>query len=56
MMKPKPFSWVLLTLVGVAVLREHGLSAAQTEEELVQVQESVLLTEDHESLADTFFF
>lgn len=38
MMKPKPFSCGLLTLVGLAVLREHGLSSAQTEEELVQVR------------------
>ncbi|CAM9839205.1 unnamed protein product, partial [Ectocarpus sp. 4 AP-2014] len=38
-MKPKPFSCALLTIVGLAVLREHGLSSAQTEEELVQEQQ-----------------
>ncbi|CAM9826795.1 unnamed protein product, partial [Ectocarpus fasciculatus] len=47
-MKPKPFSYVFLALVGVAVLREHGLSSAQTEEELVQQQQQQQQQQEHE--------
>lgn len=36
-MKLKPLSCALLTLVGVAVLKNHGLSSAQEEEGLHQV-------------------
>lgn len=37
-MKLKPLSCALLTLVGVAVLKSHGLSSAQEEEGLHQVR------------------